>query len=109
MPSSFSVGAAMSSWRLSADMAITRSFPAFTCSANSPYAGDAGRNLVAEQCRGRRSAAGESDVADLRGRDAERLGDHADEDVVGAAGRAAGNGNFGGIGFERGRKSPWRS
>ena len=36
MPSSFSVGAAMSSWRLSEEIARTRSFPALTCSANSP-------------------------------------------------------------------------
>src|SRR5262249_41283340 len=57
-----------------------------------------------EEGRVRRRAAGEGDVADLRGHDAERLGDHAEEDVVGAASRAAGNGNLGGIGLERGRK-----
>jgi hypothetical protein len=47
---------------------------------------DAGCDLVAEQRRGRRPAAGEGDIADLGRGDTERLGDHAEEDVIGAAG-----------------------
>src|SRR5215470_10033672 len=59
-------------WRRDVFLALVRrysdhpQFPGFHLFCELAIARDAGRDLVAEQRRGRRSAAGESDVADLR-------------------------------------------
>ena len=52
-------------------------------------AGDSGRNLPAKDGGKGLATTGERDVVHLRGIDADRLRDQADEDVVGAASGAA--------------------
>ena len=67
--------------------------PALICDCELAVARDADRHLAAEDGGQRLAAAGEGDVVDLGRIDADRLGDQAGRDVVGAAGRAAGPGD----------------
>ncbi len=101
-PCSFSVGTSTPVRRLPVETAERAQLAGLDLALELVVAGDAGRDAAAEHLGERLAAAGERHVVQLRRIAAGRLGHEAGQDVVGAAGGAAGPDDLRGVGLHRG-------